>query len=84
MFGAEPPDSREFGGSTSFRRAVRDFRGHFVVELLELLSSYSWSPNRAVLDTSANMVSRTKERAIDPLLVPALLALATPTRQYVD
>ena len=29
------------------------------------------------------MVSRTKELACDPLLVPALLALA-PRRQYVD
>jgi hypothetical protein len=28
--------------------------------------------------TGANMVSRTKERALDPLLVPALPALATP------
>ena len=42
-------------------------------------SSCSLSPNRAVLDTGANMVSRTKERAFDPLLVPALLALATPS-----
>ena len=42
-------------------------------------SSCSWSPNRAVLETDANMVSRTKERALDPLLVPALLALATPS-----
>ena len=32
---------------------------------------------RAHLDTGANMVSRTRERARDPLLVPALLALAT-------
>ena len=39
----------------------------------------SWSLNRAVRETGANMVSRTKERAIDPLLVPALLALATPS-----
>ena len=29
--------------------------------------------------TGANMVSRTKERALDPLLVPALLALAPPS-----
>jgi hypothetical protein len=29
--------------------------------------------------TGANMVSRTKERALDPLLVPALPALATPS-----
>jgi hypothetical protein len=29
--------------------------------------------------TGANMVCRTKERALDPLLVPALLALATPS-----
>eukprot|EP00964_Phaeocystis_antarctica_P033997 scaffold19318_cov48-Phaeocystis_antarctica.AAC.2 len=42
-------------------------------------SSCSWSSNRAVLETGANMVSRTKERALDPLLVPALLALATPS-----
>eukprot|EP00964_Phaeocystis_antarctica_P107508 scaffold72217_cov59-Phaeocystis_antarctica.AAC.1 len=42
-------------------------------------SSPSWSSNRAVLETDANMVSRTKERALDPLLVPALLALATPS-----
>ena len=42
-------------------------------------SSCSWSLNRAVLETGANMVSRTKERALDPLLVPALLALATPS-----
>ena len=35
--------------------------------------------NRAVLEKGANMVSRTKERALDPLLVPALLALATPS-----
>jgi len=42
-------------------------------------SSCSWSLNRAVLKTGANMVSRTKERALDPLLVPALLALATPS-----
>ena len=33
----------------------------------------------AVLDEGANMVSRTKERALDPLLVPALPALATPS-----
>ena len=39
---------------------------------------YSWSSNRAHLETGANMVSRTKKRALDPLLVPALLALATP------
>ena len=32
---------------------------------------------RAVLDKGANMVSRTRECAIDPLSVPALLALAT-------
>ena len=38
------------------------------------------SLNRALLDKKgANMVSRTRERAIDPLLVPALLALATPS-----
>ena len=42
-------------------------------------SSCSWSSNRAVLETGANMVSKTKERALDPLLVPALLALATPS-----
>ena len=42
-------------------------------------SSCSWSLNRAVLETGGNMVSRTKERALDPLLVPALLALATPS-----
>eukprot|EP00964_Phaeocystis_antarctica_P078304 scaffold48704_cov41-Phaeocystis_antarctica.AAC.1 len=42
-------------------------------------SSPSWSSNRAVLETAANMVSSTKERAIDPLLVPALLSLATPS-----
>ena len=42
-------------------------------------SSCSWSLNRAVLDEGANMVSRTKERALDPLLVPALPALATPS-----
>ena len=42
-------------------------------------SSCSWSPNSAHLVTGANMVSRTKERALDPLLVPALLALATPS-----
>eukprot|EP00964_Phaeocystis_antarctica_P144654 scaffold110501_cov33-Phaeocystis_antarctica.AAC.2 len=42
-------------------------------------SSPSWSSNRAVLETDANMVSRTKKRALDPLLVPALLALATPS-----
>ena len=59
--------------SAAHRRAVGDFRVHFVVEL------YSWSPNRAVLETDANMVSRTKERALDPLLVPALPALATPS-----
>ena len=41
--------------------------------------SCSWSSNRAHLETGAYMVSRTKERAIDPLLVPALLALATPS-----
>ena len=29
--------------------------------------------------TGANMVCRTKERALDPLLVPALLVLATPS-----
>ena len=40
-------------------------------------SSPSWSSNRAVVETSANVVSRTRECAIDPLLVPALLALAT-------
>jgi len=42
-------------------------------------SSCSWSLNRAVLKTGANMVCRTRERALDPLLVPALLALATPS-----
>ena len=42
-------------------------------------SSPSWSLNRAVLETGANMVCRTKERALDPLLVPALLALAKPS-----
>ena len=42
-------------------------------------SSCSWSLNRAVLDEGANMVIRTKERALDPLLVPALPALATPS-----
>ena len=42
-------------------------------------SSPSWSSNRAVLDMGANMVSRTRECAIDLLLVPALLALATPS-----
>ena len=44
-------------------------------------SSPSWSLNLAHLVTGANMVSRTKERAHDPLLVPALkvLALATPS-----
>ena len=31
------------------------------------------------LKTGANMVSKTKEHALDPLLVPALLALATPS-----
>ena len=40
-------------------------------------SSPSWSLNSALLDTSANMVRRTRERALDLLLVPALLALAT-------
>ena len=57
--------------------AVHDFRVHFVVEpyrALELVLLH-----RAVLKTGANMVSRTKERALDPLLVPALLALATPS-----
>ena len=44
-----------------------------------LSSSCSWSPNSAHLVTDANMVSRTKERALDPLLMPALLALATPS-----
>ena len=39
----------------------------------------SWSLYRAVLETGGNMVSRTKERVLDPLLVPALLALATPS-----
>ena len=34
-------------------------------------------PNRALLDKGANTVSRTRERAFDLLLVPALLALAT-------
>eukprot|EP00964_Phaeocystis_antarctica_P035263 scaffold20137_cov36-Phaeocystis_antarctica.AAC.1 len=43
------------------------------------LSSCSWSLNRAVLKTGANMVSRTKERAIDPLLVPALLQRYSPS-----
>eukprot|EP00964_Phaeocystis_antarctica_P063833 scaffold38347_cov43-Phaeocystis_antarctica.AAC.2 len=42
-------------------------------------SSCSWSLNRAVLETGGNIVSRTKERAPDPLLVPALLARATPS-----
>ena len=41
--------------------------------------SCSWSLNRAVRETGANMVSKTQERALDPLLVPALLALATPS-----
>ena len=45
-------------------------------------SSPSWSLNRAVLEKGANMVSRTRERAIDLLLVLALLAL-WPRRQYV-
>ena len=58
------------------RTSVGDFRVRFVVELS---SSPSWSSNRAVLETDANMVSRTKKRALDPLLVPALLALATPS-----
>ena len=42
-------------------------------------SSPSWSPNRALLDKGANVVSRTRECAIDPLVEPALLALATPS-----
>ena len=36
-------------------------------------------PNVRFSTTGANMVSRTKERARDPLLVPALPALATPS-----
>ena len=48
------------------------FRGRFAVEP-------SWSSNLAHHETGANMVSRTKERALDPLSVPALLALATPS-----
>jgi hypothetical protein len=34
--------------------------------------------------TGANMVSRTQERALDPLLVPALLALATPLNMLAE
>ena len=39
-------------------------------------SSCSWSSNRAHLKTSANMVSRTKERALDSLLLYALLFIS--------
>jgi hypothetical protein len=57
--------------------SVGDLRVRFVVEPYG-----SWSSNRAragFSTTGANMVSRTKERARDLLLVPALPALATPS-----
>ena len=44
-----------------------------------LPSSCSWFLGRAHLETGANMVSRTKERACDPLSLLTLLALATPS-----
>ena len=51
------------GGATRKAAAggtsVGDWRVHFVVEPY----GFSWSPNRALLDTGANMVSRTRECA---------------------
>ena len=41
--------------------------------------SFHWSLNRAALETGANMVIRTKDRARDPLSLLTLLALATPS-----
>eukprot|EP00964_Phaeocystis_antarctica_P087122 scaffold55240_cov58-Phaeocystis_antarctica.AAC.2 len=40
--------------------------------------------NRAVLETGANMVSRTKERAREPLSLLTLKYSPWPRRQYVD
>jgi len=67
-----PAQPRAVGpaGGTS----VGDLRVRFVVE--PLLAD---PPTVRFSTTGANMVSRTKERALDPLLVPALPALATPS-----
>ena len=69
-------DCYTVASSAAHRVAIGDFRARFAAELC------SWrvlQPRlRAHLKMSADTVCRTKERALDPLLVPALLALATP------
>ena len=76
--GAEPTYSRiswtalalEAGksprGSATRKAAVPVAPPSAIIEFTSS-SSPSWSPNSALLDTSANTVSRTRECAIDPL-----------------
>jgi len=78
--------------STPRRGQMRAARLHVWPRILRKIRGYpsgflicnkvlGLSPKRRSAETASltNMVSRTKERALDPLLVPALPALATPS-----